>query len=296
LVIGMHASEQTDERTFRGVAEGSVTTGPDGEFSLEAPCGSRLQLSFRGWIWAGEPPEVIAEPASGGLDITLIAERSARLSVVNGRGEAMTAELHRPGGEVIPIPPAGVEIVGLPYGHVAGTIVAEGSPDRIWRMNRSDVLAEVQPRRFEATVRLDPQAPVWIHVPDPRDVTGIWCVAEGARAAPCKLRDSAWYCECGGIDRVGIATTLWDVALVRDVVGKDLVVQEWPPAVTQCIHAADAGTADIRPAGVADRLLLGTTGIAANLCVTLPRGERLEVVVGDVIRPHVPMQPGDIEL
>jgi len=296
LEVGMRASAPSGERSFRGVAEASTATAPDGSFSVAAPCGTRIHLMFPGWIWANEPPEVTAEAAPGSLDVVLVPERSARIRVVDDAGEPVVAELRRPGGEVVPIPATGADVVGLPYGGVAGTLVAPGLPERTWRMNRSDVLAEVEPRSFDATVRLGIDAPLWVTVPDPRDVAGIWCLDGTARGAPCKLRDSSWFCECGALDRVGIATTLWEVGLARDVVGKDLVLEAWPNVVTQCLHVGDEGVANVRPAGVHDRLLLGTTGPASKLCLTLPEGEPLEVVQDDRVIPHVATEAGDVDL
>ncbi len=296
VAIEMRASEPVGEREYRGVAEDTGSSTADGAFSFAAPCATRISLAFPGWIWANEPQEVTAEPEPSPLDVVLVPQRTAHLKIVDAAGAPLTGLLTRTTGEVLPIPVDGVHIKGLPYGHVAGTITAEGQAPRTWRMNRSDELAEDHPREFEATVRLGAEAPLWVWVPDPRDVAGVWCIADSKRADPCKLRDSAWFCECGGVDRVGIATRLWDVGLVRDVEGKDLVIESWPEPVKQCLTVGESGTANVRPAGVHDRLLLGTTGVASNLCVELPQGEALEVVLGDEVIPHTPTSPGEVEL
>lgn len=294
--VHMRASQPVGEREFRGVLEDQAVSGSDGTFSFGAPCGSRVQLRFDGWIWANEPPEVTAEPAPSPLSVVLVPERAAHLRLEDVAGNALTGELTRITGEVLAVPPEGVEVVGLSYGHIAGTITSAGHAPRTWRMNRSDEFAEVEPRHFEVTVRMGAEAPLWVWVPDPRDVAGVWCIVDGARGDGCKLRDGAWYCACGGVDRVGIATKLWDVGLVREVEGKDLVVEAWPAPVKQCLIVGEGGTANIHPAGVPDRLLLGATGIASNLCVTLPKGEALEVDFGGETLPHMPMSPGEVEL
>ncbi len=295
--VDLRASEAVAEGQFRSIATAAGTTAEDGTFSLLAPCGSRVQLRFDGWIWANEPPSVTAEPAAAPLEIHLVPERHVHLKVTGAGGEAIEATLTRPDGSTEAIGADGAEVEGVSYGKVTGTLSAPGHPSRTWRLHRSDSLHEVEPREYEATVSLAGDAPLWVSVPDPRDVSGIWCLVEGARGDPCKLRDGAWICACGGVDRVGVATKLWDVGLARDVSDKDVEIAAWPDAVEQCLSLPGAeGTAAVAPAGVVDRLLLGKTGPAGKLCGAFPKGEPLEVRAGDRVVPHTADAPGDVLL
>lgn len=293
--VSLQASEARDERRWTAVYSTTATTDADGRFSANAPCGTRIQLRFEGWNWGNEPTQVLAEPSAPPLDVVLFSERKVRLLLTDIAGAPLVGTLERVGGAPQVVPVEGLALDGVGYGQVAGTVAADGVPPRVWRLNRSDQLNEVEPQHFVATLRLGPEAPLWVHVPEPRDVSGVWCIEDGRRGATCKLRESSWFCECGAADRVGVATKLWEVGLVRDVPAKDLQIEAWPEVVEQCIAAGD-GTATLRPAGVDDRLLLGTSGPAGRLCVDLPKGEKLEVVVGDRVVEHVPVEPGHVEL
>lgn len=302
VTISGSASEEVDETRARQVDSGRTISAADGSFALELTCGARVRLEFDGWIWAIHPADLIAEPAPAPLEIRLLPAREVRLWVTDGAAQRLEgARLVPPGGgEGQPIPFEGLRLEGIPYGRVIGTIEADSQPSRTWRMNRSDELEEVGPMHFEATVRLGEDAPLWIEVPDldADEIVGAWCVQDGQRGERCKLRDGGWHCPCSE-QRVALAAQRWDVAVVRDVVGRDLEFEQLPAAVAQCLTVPGGERLRIHPAGVDDVALLGKRGPAEGFCLRLPRAEAVEVVVeGEPERRllHRADQPGDVVL
>jgi len=297
FVVHARGSRQKDERMWEAVSEGETTTDAEGRFEIPFECGLKMAIKFPGWLWGNEPPEVWSEPGGGDIDVELFAEREVKLFLHDAAGQPVAGEfVPVGGGAAVPVPVDGVELEGVTSRDLAGTVRAEGLGERAWRLHRSDDLREVAPRHFEAVVRIDGGAPLWVYPPADRDVSGVWCLAAGARGAECKLREGAWYCECGGADQVAVATKLWDVAIVRDVAGKDLQLDAWPATTPTCLQVPGGGVAKVRPVGVDDTLLLGASGPANRFCVDLPHGETVRVVGTAAQWDHVVQGGGDVTL
>ena len=295
------ASEEVDGSLRRGVAEQSTTTDAAGAFTLELPCGSMVLLEVEGWVWPVHPADLVAEPAAAPLDVVVMPARRVRLWIAGDPGEPVEGARFVPagGGPAQDIPFEGLELEGLPYGQVAGTIEADGRPPRTWRVSRSDTLAEVGPMVFEATVHMGDEAPLWIELPsrEVREVAGAWCVVDGARGERCKLRDGGFQCPCVE-QRVALAAERWDVGIVRDVVQRDLAFEALPEAVEQCLVVGDAERVRVHPDGVDDVTLLGKRGPADRFCLKLPAGQPVRVVPDGEEQGlrHVPDAPGDVLL
>lgn len=298
------ASEAVREGLWREVARAEVVAGPDGGFDLSLPCGALVRLEFPGWTWPMHPDDLLAEPAAAPLDVRLAPERIARLWVTDAEGKRVSATFARSGGGVaVPVPWEGLVVEGIPYGEVAGTLRAEGFLPRAWRLGRSDELHEVAPSRYEASVRLGAGAPFWVVVPPEEvvDVSGAWCLSGGLRGDPCRLRDGAWHCACDGSSGVAIASTRWDVGIVRSPRDGDVDFAALPGRVEQCLSAGSEGTLRIQPAGVQDVLLLGVRRHASRACLALPQGEPIDAILESDVGlarsfRHVAIQPGDVVL
>jgi hypothetical protein len=297
------ASERTSETSWKGIAFEKTVTKENGRFGMVTlPCGTRISLEFDGWVWPVHPDLLKAEKEMPELEVRLVPARQVKLNVAGADGVTVKGTFVRAGQEeALPIPLSGLLVEGISYGRVAGTVSAPGLGERVWRLNRSDELHEVGPGHFEAIVHLGPEAPLWVVVPGVQgtELSGIWCVADGVRAADCKLRDGGWHCPCGTGDLVGIAAKRWDVGIVRQVERKDLEIVDLPEPIEQCITVARADQVIIHPEGVEDTLLLGARGPADGLCMALPKGEKLLVVEeGEPpdVMPHVAEEPGDVAL
>jgi hypothetical protein len=302
IVVSASASEVVSDTLARRVGLAHTTSAADGSFSLELACGARVHLEFEGWTWAIHPAALIAEPAPAPLQIRLMSARTVRLWVAGDPGKPAQGARFVPkgGGPALPVPFEGLQLEGIPYGRVAGTIEAEGRPPRTWRLSRSDDLEEIGPMVFEATVHMGESAPLWVEVPEreAREIVGAWCVQDASRAERCILRDGGWHCPCDE-QRVAVAAERWDVGVARDVVAHDLEFDALPEAVEQCLTVPGAQRLRVQPAGVNDVALLGKRGPGAGFCLRLPRGEAVDVfedIDGGRTFRHTADEPGDVTL
>lgn len=274
-VVGV-ASEPIDERRDRSVGRGTATTGPDGRFSIDLPCGVDVALDVGGWLWL-DPPTVLRSGEGGAVSMRLAPKLRARLSVVDDTGKALPAvyESLRDGSRR-PIPLEGLRVVGMEPASAAGTIHVEGFAPRPWTFERSDELERHHDGDFEATVVFGATQARWLRIGrHHKDVRGAWCVDEGLRGAQCLLEPSAIRCVCPG--PVAVAGP-WDVAWVVPLTGAETRLDR-PPLVERCLPGDRA-----RPVGVDGGLVLEAS-YSPGSCIQAVSGQALEVRVDGAWAP-----------
>lgn len=270
------ASEAIDERRSLTVGRSAGTSGLDGAFSLELPCGADVTLDVAGWVWLNPPLDLRAGEGPA-VSMILGPKLRARLSVVDDTGRALPAvyESSRDGSRR-PIPFEGLQVVGMEPASPAATIHVDGFPPRPWTFERSDEVERHHAGEFEVTVVFGATQARWIELgKHHKDVRGAWCLTDQARGEQCKLEPSAIRCHCAG--PVAVAGP-WDVAWIVPLEGAE-TAPTVPPLVERCLPGDRA-----RPAGVDGGLVLEAT-FPPGSCIHTLSGQRLEARVDGAWQP-----------
>ena len=208
LEVEMSSSVPTSDRTWTGVASATATSGVDGRFGFEVPCGARVDLSVDGWSWINAPNTWLAEAEMPEMRVALAPEISVRLFVQGGNGPRPEGvQFLRPGDTVgVPVPYEGLALIGIGLHRLAGEIRSADLPSRPWRLVRSDDLEELGPGHYEAVVILGRVPTCWVGMA-PKDfveVGGVHCIVDDGRGDACRRTQGIWRCDCPVGSSVGI--------------------------------------------------------------------------------------------
>jgi len=294
LEVSLALSSRLDEQKWAGVGSRSVLAGDEGRFVVEVPCGTRLDLSVDAWQWANAPTVWMAEPDMPAVRVALVPEVTVRLFVHSGedRDRPKNVRFFRTGDATgVPVPYAGVELMGLSLRRLAGQIRADDLPPRDWYLARSDDLEEVAPGRYEAVVVVGDVPTCWLSMSarDFQDVAGVQCLADSGRGLACRRMQGVWRCDCPVGSSVGIHAERFDVGFVRLFRAPDLALPKLPEAVETCLEfetvSAPGSVASFLPAGREGGLLVSGMPRPVRpgepLCLRLPRGEGLDVLLDE---------------
>ncbi len=292
--VSLSLSVRLEGQQWTGVGERTAESDGEGKFGVEVPCGARIDLSVRGWQWRSAPTVWMAEPDMGTTRVALAPENTVRLFVHGGedRVRPKNVRFFAPGDTIgLPVPYEGLELMGLSLRRLAGEIRADDLPSRNWYPARSDDLEEVGPGRYEAVVVVGEVPTSWVSMSprDFRDVGGVQCLVDAGRGKACRRVQGVWNCDCPVGSSVGVHAKRWDVGFTRPLDETDLHLEGLPDAVETCLDFASVtrtgATASFRPGGWDAGLLVSgmprPVRPKESLCLRLPRGESLEVLLDE---------------